>query len=240
LVIGIGEGRDISKRLLWGLIFLLLWAVPLRAQDADAGYQEALRRIEAARVSGATKLDLSQLGIETLPPEIGQLTTLQTLDLSHNELTTVSPQVSDLVHLQILNLSFNQLTILPAAIRQLTSLTILMLLGNQLTSLPPEIGELKNLQWLDLPGNPLTTLPIEIGHLTELTRLDFTPPVTFPPLESQRHGTPTILAYLRDYEAMLMHQTIASIAAGVGGIVGLILAFRWRQRRSLGEKKKRL
>jgi len=39
---------------------------------------------------------------------------------------------------------------------------------------------------------------------------------------------------------MLMRQTIAGIAAGVGGVAGLMLAFRWRQRRGVGEKKKRL
>ena len=32
----------------------------------------------------------------------------------------------------------------------------------------------------------------------------------------------------------------AGIAAGVGVIAGVLLAFRWRQRRGLGEKNKRL
>lgn len=53
-------------------------------------------------------------------------------------------------------------------------------------------------------------------------------------------GTAATLAYLRDYEAMLMRQTIAGIAIGVGAFAGVILAFRWRQRRGLQEKKKRL
>ncbi|NJR12851.1 hypothetical protein HC776_03090 [bacterium] len=63
-----------TKSLLWGLIVGRLWVVPLQAQHDDAGYQEALRRIEAARVSGAVELDLSGLGLTTLPPQIGQLT----------------------------------------------------------------------------------------------------------------------------------------------------------------------
>jgi hypothetical protein len=37
-----------------------------------------------------------------------------------------------------------------------------------------------------------------------------------------------------------MRQTIAGIAAGIGAIAGVMLAFRWRQRRGLAEKKKRL
>ena len=33
-------------------------------------YQEALARINTARESGATKLDLSGLGLDVLPPEL--------------------------------------------------------------------------------------------------------------------------------------------------------------------------
>jgi hypothetical protein len=39
---------------------------------------------------------------------------------------------------------------------------------------------------------------------------------------------------------MQMQQIIAAIALGVGGIAILMLAFRWRQRRAWGEKKKRM
>jgi hypothetical protein len=39
---------------------------------------------------------------------------------------------------------------------------------------------------------------------------------------------------------MQFRQIMAGMAAGVGAIAGVILAFRWRQRRGLGEKKKRL
>jgi len=45
-----------TKSVLWALIVLLFCAVPVWAQDADAGYQEAMRRIEEARVSGADRL----------------------------------------------------------------------------------------------------------------------------------------------------------------------------------------
>lgn len=43
-----------TKRVMWGMIVVLLWVLPLRAQGMtpDEGYQEALRRIEEARVSG--------------------------------------------------------------------------------------------------------------------------------------------------------------------------------------------
>ena len=47
----------------------------------DEAYAEALKRIEKARKARETRLDLSKLGLETLPPEIGQLSSLQRLVL---------------------------------------------------------------------------------------------------------------------------------------------------------------
>src|SRR5262245_60537322 len=44
-------------------------------------HQEALRRIEHARVTKATVLDLSKLPLEMLPEELGKLTDLRTLGL---------------------------------------------------------------------------------------------------------------------------------------------------------------
>ena len=41
----------------------------------------AEERIEAARKSGARKLDLSELGLTALPEAIGNLTALEDLDL---------------------------------------------------------------------------------------------------------------------------------------------------------------
>src|SRR5687768_4333546 len=105
-----------QKRWLSALIVLLLWVLPLRAQDADAGYQEALRRIDVARVSGAMELDLSELGLEVLPPEVGQLANLQTLYLYGNQLSALPPEIGQLTNLQRFNLNSNQLSALPPEI----------------------------------------------------------------------------------------------------------------------------
>ena len=106
-----------------------------------------------------------------LPPEIGQLTSLQTLNLDGNQLTALPPEIGQLTSLQTLGLDGNQLTALPPEIGQLTSLQTLNLDGNQLTALPPEIGQLTSLQTLKLDGNQLTALPPEIGQLTSLQTL---------------------------------------------------------------------
>ena len=48
-------------------------------QEND-GWQEALRRIEKARRSNATELDLSRLNLTSLPESVGQLSQLQNLE----------------------------------------------------------------------------------------------------------------------------------------------------------------
>jgi len=167
----------------------------------------ALARICDATERGTTELDLSWLGLTALPPEIGQLTSLQTLDLGNNQLTALPPEVWRLPCLRNLNISGNplpeippelwqkkdwealglgklRLTALPPEIGQLTSLQTLNLPNNQLTALPPEIGQLTNLQNLYLQNNQLTALPPEIGQLTNLKRLNL-------------HDNPLTLALLR-------------------------------------------
>lgn len=80
-----------------------------QAQAPDPAYQEALDRIREAQETGATELDLSGIGLSELPPEIGQLTNLQTLDLSDNSLTKLPPEIGQLAQLQTLWLFDNPL-----------------------------------------------------------------------------------------------------------------------------------
>jgi len=135
--------------------------------EAQAAYNEAQRRIIDWR---SLRLELSGLGLTTLPPEIGQLTALTRLDLNNNQLTSLPPEIGRLTALTELRLSRNQLTSLPEIVR-LTALMVLRLSGNQLTSLPPEIVRLTALMELHLDNNRLTSLPPEIGQLTALTGL---------------------------------------------------------------------
>ncbi|WP_207391840.1 leucine-rich repeat domain-containing protein [Neochlamydia sp. AcF84] len=110
-------------------------------------------------------------GLTFLPPEIGQLTKLDTLCLSSNQLTALPAEIGQLSQLTTLDLSCNQLTALPVEIGQLTKLDTLCLGGNQLTALPAETGQLAKLEMLNLCHNHLTSLPPEIGQLSELQTL---------------------------------------------------------------------
>ncbi|UKO97556.1 COR domain-containing protein [Nostoc sp. UHCC 0870] len=134
--------------------------------------EELLHLIEQANRDKVTELNLSGQRLKTLPPEIGQLTNLQTLYLSSNQLSSLPPEFGQLTNLQSLHLGGNQLSSLPPEIGQLTNLQSLHLGGNQLSSLPPEIGQLTNLQSLHLGGNQLSSLPPEIGQLTNLQTLN--------------------------------------------------------------------
>jgi internalin A len=131
----------------------------------------ARKWIEVYRKKRWSNLELTGLGLTTLPPEICQLTTLTTLNLAGNKLTLFPPEISQLTALTWLNLESNELTTLPPEIGQLTALTTLLLHNNELTTLPPQIGQLTALTKLDLSGNELTTLPPVIAELMALTEL---------------------------------------------------------------------
>ncbi|WP_052435856.1 leucine-rich repeat domain-containing protein [Neochlamydia sp. EPS4] len=113
-------------------------------------------------------LELNNLGLTSLPPEIGQLSQLQRLELSGNQLTILPAELWQLSQLQVLDLSDNQLTTIPVEIGQLSKLQTLSLFKNQLTAIPAEIGQLTKLQVLDLSNNQLTAIPEVIGQLTKL------------------------------------------------------------------------
>jgi internalin A len=157
--------------------------------------REAQRRIAEAKRRNLPGLDLSDLNLSELPPEIASLTTLHTLvlgnnqlttlppaiaplaalrelRLGNNQLTTLPPDIASLTALEQLDLSNNQFTTLPPAIASLTALEQLYLSNNQLTTLPPSIASLLALRALNLSNNQLTTLPPEIASLTVLEQLD--------------------------------------------------------------------
>jgi internalin A len=130
--------------------------------------QGLLDLIETAARESWTGLNLRNRGLTELPPEIGQLTRLQSLSLSFNKLAVLPPEIGQLTRLQTLDIQNNQLTLLPSEIGQLSQLQSLDLNINRLVALPSEIGQLAQLQILTLDRNKLTALPLEIWQLTQL------------------------------------------------------------------------
>lgn len=143
---------------------------------------EILKLIEQAATEGWTGLNLSNIQLSSLPPQIGTLTNLAILDLSNNQLSSLPPEIAKLTELTNLDLNNNQLTCFPPEITNLTNLIFLDLRDNQLTSLPPETTKLTNLVSISLQANQLANVPAEITKLTRLRFLNLKDnPLPIPP-----------------------------------------------------------
>ncbi|MCS4510849.1 leucine-rich repeat domain-containing protein [Xylophilus ampelinus] len=138
--------------------------------------QEALDRIKQALMQRSPLVDLSGLGLYSLPPDIGKLTETRMLCVSDNELHRLPPEIGNLVNLRVLEAANNKLGFgsktggLPKEIGRLSSLEKLNLKGNELSVLPPSIGNLSKLREFNVSDNKLEHLPAEIANLGQLER----------------------------------------------------------------------
>ncbi|MBV9927616.1 MAG: leucine-rich repeat domain-containing protein [Acidobacteria bacterium] len=146
------------------------------AQDPNIAYRDAERKIEEARRSATTELDLSsdQVGshkLTELPESLGRLTQLRSLDLTGNQLKELPESLGRLTQLEDLSISNNQLTALPAWFDQFTRLNALYLSSNLLTELPACLSGLTELKSLTFTNNQVKTLPEWLGKLSRLQDL---------------------------------------------------------------------
>lgn len=92
----------------------------------DAAYYQAEKKIEEALKSGETELDLSDMRLTELPPELWNSPNLKVLKLGYkymgaeNQLTEIPKEIANLNQLQELHLSYNKLIALPELLGQLT------------------------------------------------------------------------------------------------------------------------
>jgi internalin A len=70
----------------------------------NEAYLAAEKKIKQALKSGATELDLDNMGLTELPESIGQLTQLTELNLGVNRLTALPEWIRKLIELQVLKL----------------------------------------------------------------------------------------------------------------------------------------
>ena len=98
----------------------------------------------------------------TIPPELGQLTSLGFLELDDNTLSgTIPPELGQLTSLGFLNLSNNNLSgTIPPELGNIPYLTALDLSGNNLSgTIPPELGQLTSLEDLSLDAGSFYIMP---------------------------------------------------------------------------------
>ena len=163
----------------------------------DEAYRKVEKRIEQARRTGATKLDLAHMRLTELPEAIANLTGLHMLNLHNNQLKDLPEAIANLTGLHMLNLHSNQLTELPEAIGSLTQLRRLVVSRNKLTELPEAIGSLTQLKVLHLSYNQLTEFPEAIASLTGLQKLYLS--------ENQLTELPQTLASLTGLQKLFLY-----------------------------------
>ena len=122
-----------------------------------------------------TSLDISGLDGE-LPPELGNLSNLQTLSITNSQIDGGLPsELGNLTALQTLELTNNQLAgELSPELGNLSNLQTLSITNSQLAGqLPPELGKLTSLDELHLSSNQICgEIPPELDGLTGLGVLD--------------------------------------------------------------------
>lgn len=97
-----------------------------------------------------TKLNLSNLGLTRLPPNIWKMTHLKEFNCCSNPLGELPESLSHLNNLTYLNCSRCSIAEIPKFIKNLTSLKQLIIYENEIHILPKEIVELKNLKYLSI------------------------------------------------------------------------------------------
>ncbi len=155
----------------------------------------------------------------SIPPELGNLSSLAELALHTNQLKgNIPSELGNLSNLTELVLYTNQLEgNIPAELGKLFNLKELILNNNYLTgSIPPELGNLSNLRELHLSQNHLTSIPAELGNLTNLEELDL--------LHSELTGTiPPELGNLKKLTKMDLtgNKLTGSIPSALGNLSNL-------------------
>ncbi|KAG0275528.1 hypothetical protein BGZ95_008676 [Linnemannia exigua] len=123
--------------------------------------------IQEAVEDGVGELDLSNLELTDLPPEVRDLN----FAIVYNERGSFSLSRNRLK----LFLSSNQLMTVPMHVFELHNLSVLSLRNNNIKTIPPEIGLLYNLVELSIGGNLLEHLPAQITLLPKLHILTIHP-----------------------------------------------------------------
>jgi Leucine-rich repeat (LRR) protein len=170
-------------------------AVRVILDSAGADTIAALRTADTAN-GRITRLYLN-LGMASLPAQIGALTALQFLDISYNRLTSLPSQLArctslviiqlqynnfasmpavllDMPRVQQLRFTFNQIRTLPDGIAAMAACTLLFVDENQLDSIPASICRARTLRELNVRINNLVSLPDSIGFMDSLKVLTLT------------------------------------------------------------------
>lgn len=174
------------------------------SENYEIRFNVAKERIAFAITKGKKNINISGLGLKTIPQEIFEIYDLKELYLGGNQLTDLPNDLANLQELvsinlqkcqfshfpdvllklkniQSINFSRNKIETIPDSIDSLTELRILILAKNLVNYIPNSIGSLSKLHTLELGGNRISKIPKEMSNLTSLTKIVLVGnPINFP------------------------------------------------------------
>jgi len=154
--------------------------------------EEAIRRIELTKKEQLHYLDLSGLGLDTIPKEVLEVPWIGALSLSNNNLTDIS-MLSKMPQLHKLAVSNNLLEDVDV-LGSLPKLRFIFLANNKITNINQMRGQTR-LKKLVLADNKMTSLP-DLREFTLLAYLDIRDnPLEAPALEKMQSDLPLLKIY---------------------------------------------
>jgi len=189
-------------------------------EEKNAG-QDAISRIQAAKNSNATSIDLSALNLTTIPASLAelvnleylelqdnqitilpdflaQLSKLKQLDLANNQVADIPDAFSHLADLEELNLNNNRIKAFPDFLTKLTKLESLYFSGNMIAAIPDSLAQFPNLKVLGLSDSHLASLPDSFGQLAKLEMLGLR--------ANEFSSIPSPLAHLHNLEKLFISE----------------------------------
>lgn len=187
--------------------------------DKETARAEVIR----AFLNQSNTLNLGNLRLTCLPPEIGCLTNVKNLYVQGNQLKALPQEMARLPHLEQLylrgnplrqlsdwvgdfeklgwlDLSSTQLELFPPAIARLKELIVLRVNSNGIESLPDEIGNLTKLRSLEASDNALSRLPNSMSRLHQLNELKLARNPQLTEVAASIFTLPQLRLYARDLE----------------------------------------
>lgn len=143
----------------------------MKANNQESSLAAAELRIADCARRHDKRLDLSSLGLRSLPPLLQGITGLTTLDLRHNELIEIPAWIGNLANLCSLYMDNNPLRRIAPHFSRLKQLKHLTLNGGSADVVNRTIGFLPNLEELRLKNLGLMQIPECLRSLRKLRKL---------------------------------------------------------------------
>ena len=114
----------------------------------------------------------SYSGVETLPEDMANCTSLECLALGYSAIRELPDWIGQLQALKSLTIYDTKIAEIPESIGDLTRLETLGVSNTKISALPDSIGDLLNLKSLNISETDVAELPDTIGNLVHLRELD--------------------------------------------------------------------